>query len=115
MQPVQFIHEDLQPGDDTGTVCRKMFHAGVQALKDTMSILDADAVSAAVDIIRSAKRVEIYGIGSSAPIAEDAQYRMLRIGTGRARRGGQPCSGDQRIPHRSRRGRVDHLPFRVDA
>ena len=80
VQPVQFIHEDLQPTDDTPTVCRKTFHAGVQALKDTLSILDADAVSAAVDVIRAAKRVEIYGIGSSAPIAEDAQYRMLRIG-----------------------------------
>lgn len=80
VQPVQFIHEDLQPNDDTQTICRKMFHAGEQALKDTMSILDPNAIAAAVDIIRAAKRVEIYGIGSSAPIAEDAQYRMLRIG-----------------------------------
>ncbi|MAP94564.1 MAG: transcriptional regulator [Ponticaulis sp.] len=80
VQPVQFIHEDLQPDDDTPTICRKMFHAGEQALKDTLSILDPDAIAAAVDVIRSAKRIEIYGIGSSAPIAEDAQYRMLRIG-----------------------------------
>ncbi len=80
VQPVQFIHEDLRPSDDTATVCRKMFHAGGQALIDTLSILDPDAIDAAVSIIRAAKRVEIYGIGSSAPIAEDAQYRMLRIG-----------------------------------
>jgi DNA-binding MurR/RpiR family transcriptional regulator len=80
VQPVQFIHEDLRPTDTTPTVCRKMFHAGIQALRDTLSILDADAVDAAVRIIRDADRVEIYGIGSSAPIAEDAQYRMLRIG-----------------------------------
>jgi RpiR family transcriptional regulator, carbohydrate utilization regulator len=31
-------------------------------------------------MIRAAKRVEIYGIGSAATIAEDAHYRMLRIG-----------------------------------
>lgn len=80
VQPVQFIHEDLQPDDDTTAVCRKTFHAGVQALKDTLSILDPVAIDAAVDIIRSSRRVEIYGIGSSAPIAVDAQYRMLRIG-----------------------------------
>jgi DNA-binding MurR/RpiR family transcriptional regulator len=80
VQPVQFIHEDLQPDDDTRTICRKMFLAGEQALRDTMSILDPDAIAAAVDMIRSAQRVEIYGIGSSASIAEDAQYRMLRIG-----------------------------------
>ncbi|KJS35294.1 MAG: transcriptional regulator [Hyphomonas sp. BRH_c22] len=80
VQPVQFIHEDLQPLDDTTTVCRKMFHAGIQALRDTLSVLDPDAVAEAVKVIRAADRVEIYGIGSSAPIAEDAQYRMLRIG-----------------------------------
>lgn len=80
VQPVQFIHEDLQPDDDTATVCQKMFHAGVRALKDTLSVLDVDAVSEAVRIISEADRVEIYGIGSSAPIAEDAHYRLLRIG-----------------------------------
>ncbi len=80
VQPVQFIHEDLRPSDSTPTVCRKTFHAGIQALRDTLSILDADAIDEAVRIIRAADRVEIYGIGSSAPIAEDAQYRMLRIG-----------------------------------
>ncbi len=80
VKPVQFIHEDLQPTDDASAVCRKMFHAGVQALRDTLSVLDPDAIAAAVKIIRAAERIEIYGIGSSAPIAEDAQYRMLRIG-----------------------------------
>ncbi len=80
VQPVQFIHEDLQPEDDAAIVCRKMFSAGVQALRDTLSILDPMAIAKAVELIRTARRVEIYGIGSSAPIAEDAQYRMLRIG-----------------------------------
>jgi len=80
VKPVQFIHEDLQPTDDTATVCRKMFSAGQQALQDTLSVLDADAIAAAVELIRAARHVEIYGIGSSAPIAVDAHYRMLRIG-----------------------------------
>lgn len=80
VQPVQFIQEDLQRGDDTGTICRKIFHAGIQALRDTLSVVDADAIDQAVQAIRAADRIEIYGIGSSAPIAEDAQYRMLRIG-----------------------------------
>jgi DNA-binding MurR/RpiR family transcriptional regulator len=80
VQPVQFIHEDLERGDDTETICRKVFHSGIQALRDSMSVLEPKSISAAVNIIREAKRVEIYGIGSSAPIAEDAHYRMLRIG-----------------------------------
>jgi len=80
VQPVQFIHEDLDRNDDVDTICRKVFHSGMQALRDTLSVLDADAVMRAVETIGAAKRIEVYGIGSSAPIAEDTQYRMLRIG-----------------------------------
>lgn len=80
VQPVQFIHEDLDRDDDMDTIRRKVFHSGMQALRDTLSVLDADALTRAVETVSAAKRVEIYGIGSSAPIAEDTQYRMLRIG-----------------------------------
>ncbi|SFG29038.1 transcriptional regulator, RpiR family [Novosphingobium sp. CF614] len=80
VQPVQFIHEDLDREDDTETVCRKVFHSGIQALRDTLSVLDPGALARAVDAVRTARRVEIYGIGSSAPIAEDAHYRLIRIG-----------------------------------
>lgn len=80
VQPVQFIHEDLERADDADLVCRKIFHSGIQALRDTLSVLDPRALAQAVEIFRAAKRIEIYGIGSSAPIAEDAHYRMLRIG-----------------------------------
>jgi DNA-binding MurR/RpiR family transcriptional regulator len=80
VQPVQFIHEDLAREDDVDTIRRKIFHSGIQALRDTMSVLEPEAVTSAMEILRAAKRIEIYGIGSSAPIAEDAHYRMLRIG-----------------------------------
>lgn len=80
VQPVQFIQEDLALGDDVGSVTRKMFHAGIQALHDTLTVIDPGEIARAVDAIRKAKRIEIYGIGSSAPIADDAHYRMLRIG-----------------------------------
>ena len=80
VQPIQFIHEDLAQGDDTALVCRKIFHSGIQTLRDTLSVLDPMVLSQAVRAFRAAKRIEIYGIGSSAPVAEDAQYRMLRIG-----------------------------------
>jgi DNA-binding MurR/RpiR family transcriptional regulator len=80
VQPVQYIHEDLDKTDDVATATQKIFHSGIQALKDTLSVLDPKALGRAVDIFHKAKRIEIYGIGSAAPIAEDAHYRMLRIG-----------------------------------
>lgn len=80
VQPVQFIHEDLARADDTGTVIEKIFRSDLQALHDTMKVLDKGAMERAVAAIRRARRVELYGIGSAAPIAEDANYRLLRIG-----------------------------------
>jgi DNA-binding MurR/RpiR family transcriptional regulator len=80
VQPVQFIHEDLVRTDNIATATQKIFHSGIQALKDTLTVLDPKALSRAVDIFHSAKRIEVYGIGSAAPIAEDVHYRMLRIG-----------------------------------
>jgi DNA-binding MurR/RpiR family transcriptional regulator len=58
----------------------KIFHSNVQTLHDTQATLSAAALEKAVRLIRAARRIEIYGIGSAATIAEDAHYRMLRIG-----------------------------------
>lgn len=80
VQPVQFIHEDLTPADDIGTVIDKIFQSDLQALTDTQKALDRGQMARAVQAIRASKRVEVFGIGSAAPIAEDTNYRLLRIG-----------------------------------
>jgi RpiR family transcriptional regulator, carbohydrate utilization regulator len=80
VQPVQFIHEDLSRDDTTATVLEKIFASGIQALQDTRKVLDAAQMARAVNAIRKSQRVEVYGIGSAAPIAEDANYRLMRIG-----------------------------------
>jgi DNA-binding MurR/RpiR family transcriptional regulator len=80
VRPVQMIHEDLEPGDPVDVAIRKIFQSDVQTLHDTQAALDARAVQKAVTLLKKARRIEIYGIGSAATIAEDAHYRMLRIG-----------------------------------
>lgn len=80
IEPVKFIHEDVRPEDEIGAVVAKVFRSDMQALEDTLKILDPAAMQQAVDIILAADRVEFYGIGSSGPVAVDAYYRMLRIG-----------------------------------
>lgn len=77
---VQFIHEDLEPGDDTARVVAKIFQSNLECIQATQKSLDIDAMQRAASAIRKAARVEVYGIGSAAPIALDAQYRLLRIG-----------------------------------
>lgn len=80
VQPVQFIHEDLEPDDDAAQVIEKIFASDMQALRDTQRVLDPKALERAATAMLAAKRVEIYGIGSAASIAEDAHFRLLRVG-----------------------------------
>ena len=78
--PTQFIQEDLVAGDDVATTNKKIFHANIAALQDTLNSLNPHDMARAVELILKAKRIELYGIGSAAPIAADAHYRMMRIG-----------------------------------
>jgi len=80
VQPVQYIHEDLGADDGIDTVIGKIFQSNIQTLQETASVLEAGAMQKAVRLIKKASRIEVYGIGSSAVIAQDVQYRMLRIG-----------------------------------
>lgn len=80
VRPAQAIQEDLEPGDDAAAVLRKVFEGGRQALADTLAVLDPAALEKAAVLLIGARRVEIYGIGSAAPVAEDAHMRLLRIG-----------------------------------
>lgn len=78
--PLQLIHEDIQQGDSALTVAHKVLHADIQAIADTIAVLDQVALEQAVDVLSTAPRIEFYGVGSSIPVVMDAYYRFLRIG-----------------------------------
>lgn len=78
--PISAIQEDLQAEDDAATVARKVFESGRQALADTLAVLDPEALEAAASILAQTGRIDVYGIGSAAPVAEDAHIRLVRIG-----------------------------------
>src|SRR5262245_55597692 len=80
VEPVQFIQEDLHEGDGFEQVSDRVFAAHTTSLSETRKLLSIDALKEAVSIVRSARRIEVYGIGSSAPIAEDLAYRLLQLG-----------------------------------
>jgi DNA-binding MurR/RpiR family transcriptional regulator len=74
------LAEEIHPDDTPAQIARKVFQADMQAIAETLELLDERALNRAVEALASARRIEVYGIGSSAPIAVDAYYRLLRIG-----------------------------------
>ncbi|MFZ5782130.1 MAG: MurR/RpiR family transcriptional regulator [Pseudomonadota bacterium] len=80
VEPVKFIQEDLREGDGIDQVSDHIFAAHASSLADTRKLLSVEALKKALAIIRGAARVEVYGIGSSGPVAVDLAYRLLQLG-----------------------------------
>lgn len=79
-KPEEAILKDIHPGDNAYMVTSKVFASSMEALQDSLKTLDKDELSKAVEFLIEAKRIEFYGVGSSAPLAMDAYYRFMRIG-----------------------------------
>ena len=77
---LQLLHEDIVPDDSVQEITRKVLQSDIQAIADTLAMLDTLALEQAVRAISEATRIEFYGIGSSLPVVLDAYYRFLRIG-----------------------------------
>jgi RpiR family carbohydrate utilization transcriptional regulator len=78
--PTETVYEEIVSSDDIPTLKQKVFAANAQALKDTMEVLQDDELERAVQAISKARRIEIYGIGGSAPLAFDAYHKFMRLG-----------------------------------
>ena len=74
------LHADIEPTDAPPEIVAKVFRTSVQAIEETLAILDMDAFARAAEILRRAERLDLYGLGGSAQIARDAAHKFLRIG-----------------------------------
>jgi RpiR family transcriptional regulator, carbohydrate utilization regulator len=79
-KPEDLIFDDIKRTDDPYTVTTKVFASSIRTLADTIKMLDREMLARAVEALLHAKRIEFYGVGTSAPIAMDAYYRFMRIG-----------------------------------
>ncbi len=70
----------IDRNDTVQGILEKVFSSNVKTLHDTAEEIDISAVEKAVELIDSANIIYIYGIGTSAVIASDFQYRLTQIG-----------------------------------
>ncbi len=79
---VSRMFQDLSADDDMDKLVQKVFRNSIQALEETMAILDIQSLNRSKDIISRAKRLLFIGVGGSAQIAFDFSHKLLRIGIG---------------------------------
>ncbi len=75
------MFDNVAPGDSARDVMRKMRDNTVDALNTTYETMqDADLMRAVEMLCSARRRIEVYGIGSSSMIAEDAAFRFIKLG-----------------------------------
>ena len=77
---VASLHSEISPDDSSADIIRKVFQTSMQALEETMSIIDVAAFDRAADLLHKAGQRDFYGVGGSAQIARDVAHKFLRIG-----------------------------------
>jgi DNA-binding MurR/RpiR family transcriptional regulator len=80
VSPTQVIHDDIAPGDGPAVIARKVFMSNIQALYDTAEVLNEDALIRAINLMTTAKRILIVGVGTSAPIVQNMYNMLMRLG-----------------------------------
>ena len=79
-QPRVDLHQEITPDDTAQTIVQKVFRTSIQALEETLAILDMEAFSHAAELLHGARHRDFYGLGGSAQIARDVAHKFLRIG-----------------------------------
>ncbi len=75
------LFENIDPGDRPLVVMEKMRDNTIDALRTTCETMTEEDLMKAVSMLTGAKkRIELYGIGSSAMLAEDAAFRFIKLG-----------------------------------
>ncbi|MEU6867489.1 MurR/RpiR family transcriptional regulator [Streptomyces sp. NPDC046876] len=71
---------DIAVDDPPAEVLAKLAREEAQTLADTAAGLDTAALAAAVTALATAGRIDVYGVGASALVAQDLAQKLLRIG-----------------------------------
>lgn len=72
--------EGSESNVSAGSVLRRVLTSSARALTDSLSTVREDRFEEAVAAVIGARKALFVGVGTSAPLAQDAAYRFLTIG-----------------------------------
>lgn len=76
----KFFFRDVSAGDTTRELSAKLVDSAIASMQNIQNQLNHEALEKAIDLYCQADRVEFYGSGGSALVAEDAQLKFFRLG-----------------------------------
>jgi DNA-binding MurR/RpiR family transcriptional regulator len=80
IDPWETVYECPDPGRDEDSTLKAVFRTDIAALERSLASIDEAVVSRTAELVATASRVLLLGLGGSAIIALDAYHRFLRTG-----------------------------------
>lgn len=78
--PLQSIHEEVSTDDSIQTMLDKIFQSTIHTLTFTHDTVKVEDIKAAAEVLMSARKIVIFGLGGSSAIAADLQHKLMRLG-----------------------------------
>lgn len=74
------LYAEISAEDTYDEVVKKVFQASIQALTDTLNVLNKDEYKKAVEAVLSANKIVFCGVGDAANVAQSGYQKFIRIG-----------------------------------
>ena len=74
------LHGKITLNDSLEQIAEKLLSSKLAVLTETKNLNEAPAVEKAVELLKSAKRILICGLGGSALVAKDFSYKLQKLG-----------------------------------
>lgn len=74
------LDTDVSESDTSKDIAHKLKNSLGSAISETINLLDFDVLEKVVQELLKAKRIFLFGVGSSGLTAEDAKHKLMRIG-----------------------------------
>lgn len=78
--PYKHLNTSLEKEDTPAQIAQKVIRSEIEALEETLTILDMKELERAARVIKDAKKVVFFGCGGSGIVAVDAMHKFLKIG-----------------------------------
>ena len=73
-RPMNPLYGEIQAEDSVGDMCQKIYAADVDAITQTLALINPAAITIAADLLLAADRVLCMGLGGSMVIAQEAAH-----------------------------------------
>ncbi len=78
--PMTYHFIDIQSHPDLTSVAKNICASSILAIEDTLTLFEEKSLSMAVQKIKNARRIALFGIHASGIVANDLYDKLLRIG-----------------------------------